>query len=144
MGYHTSHAFTASPEVVFAVLQDFDLLATWLVQDVPITREPDGTIRTTAPHAPGTYRTLLDPTELRLCWNALSDLDSWFGHARVRALPVCGSVIDVKLAVPAERRTEIHRIDQVLSRLLRLVDAEADRRTRSADQGADRTLDEAA
>jgi hypothetical protein len=118
MAYHTSYAFTAQPDVVFDVLSDLELLANWLEDDVPVGQHVEA-------HG---YRTLLDADELKLCWMALSEVDSWWGRAVVRALPLSGSVVDVRLAVPAEFRTQIHRIDQVLSRVLRRVDAEAGRR----------------
>jgi hypothetical protein len=136
MGYHTSYAFTSPPDVVFDVMADLGLLAGWLTDHLAISKQPDGTVTVGWPphgrEASAAYRTTLCHEEMRLRWAAASGAGDWSGHAVVCALPVGGSVIQIKLALPAALRTMINHVDSIVSQALRRLDAEAVRRTRAA------------
>jgi hypothetical protein len=129
MSYHTSYAFAAPPDVVHSVVKDLDLLARWLAEELPLAQAPDGTL--SAPHAADDgsrlqrYRIEAGRNALEMSWRSIPEPDGWPGRAVVRALPVGGSVIDIRLAVPVAFRTRINHIDRIVSHLLRRIDAEA-------------------
>jgi hypothetical protein len=123
-----SHPSTP-PDVVLGIMKDIDLLTGWLTEDLPITRAPDGTVTTHIPSGITRYRVRPGNDTPELYWTSEPDADGWTGRAVLRALPVGGSVIDVRLGVPVAFRTRISHIDEVVSHLLRRVDAEAERRS---------------
>jgi hypothetical protein len=148
MGYHTSFAFKAPPHTVFEVLAEIRPLVGWLAEELTIDHQPDGTLAVggagRGERATVCYRTALSRSELKLAWHPVSGPTAWSGHAIVCGLPVGGSVIQVKLIVPAAMHVWIHQIDQVVSRLLRRLDGEAERRARLSAPGAAADLSEAA
>ena len=132
MNYHTSYAFAASPDVVLSVMNDLDLLAGWLAEDLPLTRASDGTLTARFPTDGGDnvwrYRVELGRNPLELSWTPVPEPQGCPGRAVIRALPVGGSVIDVRLGIPVALRTQIADIDRIASHVLRRIDAEAERR----------------
>jgi hypothetical protein len=132
MSYHTSYAFAAPPDVVHSVVNDVDLLARWLGEEIPLMHAPDATLAARLPASGGgevsRYRIEPGSDPLELCWVPVPEPGGWPGRAVVRALPVGGSVIDIRLGVPVTFRTRINHIDRIVSHLLRRIDAEAERR----------------
>ena len=145
MGYHTSFAFTAPADVVFDAMADLDLLAGWLADDLSVARNADGTVAVGALAVGGgasiECRMTICRDELRLRWHPISGTDAWSGHAVVCALPVVGSVIQVKLALPGAHRAHISQVDRIMAQAFRRLDAEAIRRT---EGGGSTPLPEAA
>jgi hypothetical protein len=114
-------------------MNDVDLLARWLGEELPLTHAPDGTLTTRLPASREgeelRYRIESGPDPLELCWVPVREPGGgWPGRAVVRALPVGGSVIDIRLGVPVTFRTRINHIDRIVSHVLRRIDAEAERR----------------
>jgi hypothetical protein len=131
MGYHTSYAFSASADVVFGIMADVGRLAGWLAgAELAIATWPDGTCMV----GDQRYRVSLWPDERRLRW-APTTGEAWSGHAVVSALPIGGSVLQVKLALPAELRARIPHVDAILAKALRRLD-EAARRNVSVQRAA--------
>jgi hypothetical protein len=118
VSYHTSYAFAAPADVVHTVVNDGDLLVGWLGEELTAGGRDDVT----------RYRIEPGPNPLELCWAPVPGPDAWAGRAVVRALPVGGSTIDIRLCVPVAFRTRIPDIDRIVSYLLRRIDAEAGRR----------------
>jgi uncharacterized protein YndB with AHSA1/START domain len=132
MGYHTSFAFTAPPDIVYAVMTELGLLRGWLADDLAMTRDTDDTFVVGA--AAARYRIALCAENMRLRWDATTDGGAWSGHAVVCALPVGGSVLQLKLAMPAAMRPLISNVDRVVSQVLRRIDEESVRRFRQPAQ----------
>jgi hypothetical protein len=144
MSYHTSYAFAAPPDVVRSVMNDVDLVARWLGEELPLIHAPDGTLTARMPAGDGgevlRYRIESGRTPLELSWIPVREPGGWPGRAIVRALPVGGSVIDIRLGVPTTFRTRINHIDRIVSHVLRRIDAEAERRhVNGAPEPADAT-----
>jgi len=118
VSYHTSYAFAAPADVVHAVVTDGDLLAGWLGEELAAGGRDHVTRHRMEP----------GPNPLELCWSPAPGLDGWAGRAVVRALPVGGSTIDIRICAPLALRTRITDIDRVVSHVLRRIDAEASRR----------------
>jgi hypothetical protein len=132
MSYHTSYAFAAPPDVVHDIVNDLDLLARWLSDELPLTHRDDVS----------RYRVSTGRDPLELSWTPVPEPEGWPGRAVVRALPVGGSVIDIRLGVPVAFRTRINHIDRIVSHVLRRIDAEAERRQVTGSSGSASTVAE--
>jgi hypothetical protein len=118
MTYHTSYAFAAPPDLVHGVVNDLALLARWLGEGMPRKQAPDVT------------RYHIEPgcSPFEVCWTPVPEPSGWPGRAIVRALPLGGSTIDIRLGVPVAFRSRIHHIDGIVAHVLRRIDEEAERR----------------
>jgi hypothetical protein len=62
-------------------------------------------------------------------WTSVAGSGAWSGGAVVSDLPVCGSVIQVRLTFPDSRPSWFSQTDLAVADVLRRIDAEATRAT---------------
>src|SRR5690349_8160041 len=124
MGFHTSYAFSAPAEVVFDALTDLSVINEWLPDGVWFSPNPDGTIDACRRGASSIcLRLKVFARQDRLMWTPADGSKGWSGSAVISDLPICGSVIQVRLTFPDSQPKWFSQADLAVAELLRRIDA---------------------
>src|SRR5690349_14459059 len=123
MGFHTSYAFSAPADAVFDTLTQLSLINEWLPDGMWLAPNPDGTVEARYPDGNSIrLRLKVFARQNRLMWTPADGSEGWSGSAVVTDLPVCGSVIQVRLALPRSQPRWLSQADLAVADLLRRAD----------------------
>jgi hypothetical protein len=133
MGFHTSYAFSAPADAVFDTLTQLSLINEWLPDGVSLAPNHDGTVDARRQGKSSIrLRLKVFARQNRLMWTPADGSEGWAGSAVISDLPICGSVIQVRLTLPDSQPRSLSRADLAIADLLRRADAATPAQARRA------------